>query len=34
LTAKTLQDMGMDNISHISTGFNGWIEDGLDIEDY
>jgi|GEM_PF-2559642 len=29
-----LQDMGMENISHIDTGFGGWTEDGLDIQTY
>ena len=29
-----LQDMGMENISHIDTGFSGWQEDGLDVQDY
>ncbi len=26
--------MGMENISHIETGFNGWVDDGLAVEDY
>ena len=34
MTIKTLQDMGMANISHIDTGFHGWVEDGFAIEDY
>ncbi|MFT7473753.1 MAG: 3-mercaptopyruvate sulfurtransferase SseA [Verrucomicrobiales bacterium] len=34
MTTKLLQDMGMENVSHIDTGFGGWKEDGLDIEDY
>lgn len=26
--------MGMVNVSHIDTGFGGWIDDGLAIQDY
>ena len=26
--------MGMENISHISTGVNGWTEDGLPLQEY
>ncbi len=29
-----LQDMGMTQISHIETGFTGWVADGLAVEDY
>jgi len=34
LTTKMLQDMGMENISHIDTGFNGWVEAGLEVQSY
>jgi 3-mercaptopyruvate sulfurtransferase SseA len=29
-----LQDMGMEKISHIDSGFNGWKDAGLPIVDY
>ncbi len=29
-----LQDMGMEKISHIDSGFNGWVEAGLTTIDY
>jgi rhodanese-related sulfurtransferase len=28
LTAKTVQDMGLDRVAHIEDGFNGWKEAG------
>lgn len=32
LAAKTLQDMGYDNVCHVAGGFNGWIEAGGPVE--
>ena len=32
LAAKTLQDMGLNNIFDMEGGFNGWKSDGLPIE--
>jgi rhodanese-related sulfurtransferase len=32
LTAKTLQDMGMNNIAHIEGGFTDWVKQGAPIE--
>lgn len=29
-----LQDMGMAKISHIDSGFNGWVEAGLEVQPY
>lgn len=34
LTVKMLQDMGMENISHVDTGFQGWQAAGLPVQDY
>lgn len=34
LSAKTLQDMGLPKVSHIVTGFAGWKEGGLPVQDY
>ena len=34
LSAKTLKDMGMENISHIETGFGGWQADDMPTESY
>ena len=34
MSAKTLQDMGLEKVSHIVTGFGGWKEAGLPIVDY
>ena len=34
LSTKTLQDMGLPKVSHIVTGFAGWKEDGLPVQDY
>ncbi len=28
LTVATLQDMGMENIAHITEGFSGWVKEG------
>ena len=28
LAAKTLQDMGVDNVCHIAGGFTAWVESG------
>ncbi len=33
LAAKVLQDMGVDNVSHIEPGFGGWKEE-MPVEDY
>jgi rhodanese-related sulfurtransferase len=32
LATKAVQDMGMDNVSHIGDGFRGWKDAGLDTE--
>ena len=32
LAAKTLQDMGVENVCHIGTGFKGWKEAGGETE--
>ena len=32
LAAKTLQDMGFDNIAHIDSGFKGWKDAGGETE--
>ena len=32
LTAKTVQDMGLDRVAHIEDGFNGWKEAGGSVE--
>ena len=32
LTAKTVQDMGLDRVAHIEDGFNGWKEAGGGVE--
>jgi rhodanese-related sulfurtransferase len=32
LSAKTLQDMGFTNVSHISGGLNSWKEEGFPVE--
>ena len=29
-----LQDMGMEKVSHIDTGFTGWLDAGLPIQTY
>lgn len=29
-----LQDMGMENVSHVDTGFNAWKDAGLPVQDY
>lgn len=34
LATKALQDMGVERLSHIETGFTGWKADGLPITDY
>jgi len=34
LATKALQDMGVDRLSHIETGFSGWKADGMPIVDY
>ncbi|MEM9467061.1 MAG: rhodanese-like domain-containing protein [Actinomycetota bacterium] len=34
LAAKALQDMGLEKVSHVDTGFGGWKADGLDVVDY
>lgn len=32
LSARDLQDMGVQNVCHISGGFSAWVEQGLDTE--
>lgn len=34
LSADTLQQMGLQKVSHIKTGFGGWSRDGLPVTDY
>lgn len=34
LTAKTLQDMGLERVSHIESGFSGWQADGMPVQPY
>ena len=34
LAAKAVQDMGLEKVSHIETGFGGWKADGLEGVDY
>ncbi len=34
LATKALQDMGVERLSHIETGFTGWKDDGMPIVDY
>jgi len=34
LSAKTLKDMGLERVSHVVTGFNGWKGDGLPVVDH
>ena len=34
MSAKTLSDMGLEKVSHIISGFNGWKEAGLPVVDY
>ncbi len=34
LTAKTLQDMGLERVSHVETGFTGWHDDGMPVQPY
>ena len=33
LAAKALQEMGLENVCHIDTGFKGWKESGGEIEE-
>jgi rhodanese-related sulfurtransferase len=32
LAAKAIQDMGMEGVSHIATGFKGWVDAGGPVE--
>ncbi len=32
--AKTMQEMGMEQVSHVETGFTGWVEDGMPVQAY
>ena len=32
LATKAVQDMGMERVSHIATGFTGWVEAGGPVE--
>lgn len=34
ISTKLLQDMGMERMSHVETGFGGWKKDDMPIEDY
>ena len=34
MTVKTLIDMGLEQASHIETGFKGWAADGLPVVAY
>ncbi len=34
LAAKAMQDMGLENVSHVETGFAGWRDDGMPIQPY
>ena len=34
MSAKLLKDMGLEKVSHIVTGFNGWKEDGFRTVNY
>lgn len=34
LTTKTLQDMGLEPVAHITGGFGAWREAGLPVEEY
>ena len=31
---KTMQDMGLEKVSHVETGFTGWVEDGMPTQPY
>ena len=34
MTVKTLNDMGLEQASHIETGFKGWAADGFPVVAY
>ena len=34
LSAKTLKDMGLENVAHVESGFTGWEGDGMPVQDY
>ena len=34
MTTKLMQDMGMEKVSHIETGFAGWQDAGFDVLPY
>lgn len=34
LAAKQLQDMGMERVSHVESGYGGWRDDGLPVVSY
>ena len=34
MTTKLMQDMGMEKVSHIETGFTGWQDAGFTVTDY
>ncbi len=34
LSTLTLQQMGLEKISHVETGFGGWRNDGMPVSDY
>lgn len=34
LSTKALQDLGVEKVSHIESGFKGWASDGMPVQDY
>ncbi len=34
LAARDLKTMGFNNVAHLDPGFNGWAEEGGEVEDY
>lgn len=32
LAAKVIGEIGFDNVAHLETGFSGWVDDGLEVE--
>lgn len=34
MSAATLKDMGLEKVSHIESGFNGWKDAGLPVVDH
>ena len=33
LATKAIQELGFENVAHLESGFTGWVEAGLDVED-